>query len=465
MTLFVLSRSVKIEVMFFRRCLTITLMVVAAAESASAARKAGDPLKPGFNLFSKQQDLELGQANAKQVQAQYQVVNNQFLQDYFTRIGSRLAAAPAAKQSGFQFTFTLLNVGEINAFALPGGPMFIYTGLMKAVDNEAQLAAVMGHEMSHVILRHGTHEASKANFIQLPVLLAGGVLGNDTVLGKLAGMGLGLGANSFILKFSRDAESEADALGSHLMAEAGYDPVQMARFFDKLAAQGSQPPQILSDHPSPVNREKAIVDEMKTLPAYTYGYETGQFQKVKDEIGTLPAPPPKPAQTGTAPAPTAPQSGAWAQYQGQSFSVSYPGTWRVFGDTGASMVTLAPQDGLVKQNGNTQIGHGAILSYFVPESGHADLKAATDDLIHHLHVDNPKLLVTSKTSRSVKVGGSNGLVTMLAGDSPFGGEETDVLVTVTRPQGLFYMVLIAPSHSYGQMKDAFQQMLDSVKFQ
>src|ERR1051326_5376908 len=137
---------------------------------ALAARRPGDPLKPGFNLFSRQDDVKLGQENAKQVLSQYEVVKNPAIQEYVKRLGEKLAAAPEARQSGFDFTFTVLHVDQGNAFALPGGPMFIYTGLLKAVDNEAQLAGVMGHEMSHVILRHGTHEASKANGIQMAIV-------------------------------------------------------------------------------------------------------------------------------------------------------------------------------------------------------------------------------------------------------------------------------------------------------
>jgi len=245
-------------------------------------------------MFSKQQDIQLGQANAKQVREQYQAVNNQFLQDYVRRVGNRLAEQPEARESGFEFSFTVLNVGEINAFALPGGPMFIYTGLLKACDNEAQLAGVMGHEMSHVILRHGTHEATKANFVQLPALLAGAVIGENSIAGKLANMGLGLGAKSVILKFSRDAESEADALGSHLMAAAGYNPIEMARFFEKLSA-GPHPPQLLSDHPNPGNREKAIQAEMETLPKRSYTWQTGDFSRMKSELAKLPPPPKAPA--------------------------------------------------------------------------------------------------------------------------------------------------------------------------
>src|SRR5215467_10776608 len=196
--------------MQLRRVLAAALVLALGA--AWAARKPGDPLKPGFNLFSRQDDVKVGQENSKQVLQQYEVVKNQFLQDYCQRMGQKLAAMPEAKQSGFDFTFTVLNMNEINAFALPGGPMFIYTGLLKAVDNEAQLAGVMGHEMSHVILRHGTHEATKANGIQLALGGLSGMLGGGgSTAGKLAQAGLGFGANSVILKFSRDAESEADA--------------------------------------------------------------------------------------------------------------------------------------------------------------------------------------------------------------------------------------------------------------
>jgi Zn-dependent protease with chaperone function len=431
------------------------------AAVAASARQAGQPLKPGFNLFSKEQDIQLGQANAKQVLAQYQVVNNQFLQDYVRRVGGRLAETPEAKQSGFQFDFTVLNVGEINAFALPGGPMFIYTGLLKACESEAQLAGVMGHEMSHVILRHGTHEATKANLIQLPALLAGSVIGDTSVMGKLAGMGLGLGANSFVLKFSRDAESEADALGSHLMSEAGYNPIEMAHFFEKLAT-GSQPPQFLSDHPNPGNREKAIQAEVQTLPQRSYGYETKDFPRMKSELAMLPPPPKAPAIPQPQPGASA-ASGEWKQFQGQMFNVAYPNNWQVLGDPNASEITIAPQDGVVTRNSNTEIGYGAILSYFVPDNNRSDLRSATDDLIHHLHVDNPRLAATSK-GRATRVGGTPGLLTTLSSSSPLGGDEADLLLTAMRPQGLFYIILIAPQSNAGQLQSTLQKIQDSIRF-
>ena len=273
---------------FMRLKLMIPLLLCLLV-GVGSARRAGDALRPGFNMFSKDQDVQLGQENAQEVLKQYEVVQNQFLQDYIRKVGDRLAATTEARQSGFKFTFTLLNVQQINAFALPGGPMFIYTGIFKAADNEGQLAGVMAHEMSHVILRHGTHEASKANLVKIPLALAGAATGGS-LLGQVAQMGLGLTANSFILKFSRDAESEADALGSHLMSEAGYNPIEMAHFFEKLAASGGQGPQFLSDHPNPGNRQQAIDREIRTLPQRQYGFETGEFARAKSEALALPAP-------------------------------------------------------------------------------------------------------------------------------------------------------------------------------
>ena len=261
----------------------------------SALAEGPTQIKPGFNFFSKQQDVQLGQEAAAQVRKQMTVIKDPTLTAYVNAVGKRLMASQEATASGFPFTFEVIANPSINAFALPGGPMFINTGLLRAVDNEAQLAGVMGHEMSHVILRHGTNQASKANLIELPAMLAGELAGNGSMMGQLAQLGIGFGADSVLLKFSRTAESQADLMGSHLMAEAGYDPMEMAKFFDKLNANGgSSAPQFLSDHPNPGNRSKAIEQEAVRLPEQTYGYQTGKFQQMKRVVATIHEPPPKP---------------------------------------------------------------------------------------------------------------------------------------------------------------------------
>jgi beta-barrel assembly-enhancing protease len=248
---------------------------------------------PGFNLFSPQQDVQLGQEQAAQVRKQMPIVNDPFLNNYVNTIGKRLAATQEARASGFPFSFQVVADPSINAFALPGGPMFINTGLLKAVDNEAQLAGVMGHEMSHVILRHGTNQASKQQLLSLPAIL-GQQMAGSSMMGQLAQLGIGLGANSVFLKFSRTAESQADLTGSHLMAESGYNPTEMARFFQKLSAQGQQAPQFLSDHPNPDNRQHAIEEEVARMPQQNYGYQTGDFAKMKQVVSKIHEPKPKP---------------------------------------------------------------------------------------------------------------------------------------------------------------------------
>lgn len=270
-------------------------LVVLLATSTLAFAQGPTKFHPGFNLFSKEQDVQLGQESAAEVRKKMPIIHDPFLTAYVNKVGKRLAASQEAQESGFPFSFEVVADPSINAFALPGGPMFINTGLLKAVDNEAELAGVMGHEMSHVILRHGTNQASKAKLIELPALLGSQVAGGS-MLGQLASAGIGLGANSVLLKFSRTAESQADLMGSHIMAEAGYDPRQLAVFFEKLNGEGgARTVQFFSDHPNPDNREHAIEEEVDRMPRETYGYQTGDFQRMKQVVAKIREPKPQQA--------------------------------------------------------------------------------------------------------------------------------------------------------------------------
>jgi hypothetical protein len=257
-------------------------------------------------------------------------------------------------------------------------------------------------------------------------------------------------------------------MGSHMIAESGYDPVQMAKFFQKLAAGGQQPPQILSDHPNPGNRETAIMAEMATLPSRKYGYESGEFARAKKELALVPKPvkkpePLAPASGSTAPAPApAPAASGWQEYRGTSFALSYPPGWQANGS--GTDVTMAPNDGVVTKNGSTQIGFGALASRFTTKPGRNSLQSATDDLIAQIRSENPSASVTG-TAQSIRVGGVNGLLTMMRGESPFGGVETDAVVTVLRPGGLFYLVWITPEKDYARVEPSFRQMLNSLRFQ
>jgi beta-barrel assembly-enhancing protease len=442
------------------------VLALSMAVPACAMRKPGEPLKPGFNLFSKQQDIQLGQQAAAEIAKQYQIVQNQDIQNYVKRIGERLAAQKEAKASGFPFSFTVVNDPSINAFALPGGPTFVHTGLIAAADNEAQVAGVIGHELAHVILRHGTNQASKANLVQIPAMLAGAVTGSD-LWGALAQMG----GTALLLKYSRNAETEADALGARLMNDAGYNPIEAARFFEKLQAEGSpRAPEFLSSHPNPGNRVQAVQAEVRALPQRQYNASAGDFGRIKQLVGGLPAPPKQqgalPGASGSStPAPTTRPSGSFKQLQARGFSLQYPDNWEAFGDNDSASVTIAPREGILQSSGGgSAIGYGAIVSFFFPESQNRNLQQSTDQLIQRLRASNPSMEV-SGGRRRVSVQGSQGLVTTMTNTSPYqGATETDVLLTVQRPEGLFYMIFIAPQQNFQQLQSTFDAMVRSIRF-
>lgn len=263
-------------------------------------------LKPGFNLFSPQQDIQMGKEAAAEVEKTQPVVKNEELTAYITKVGARLAKS---KRAGtFPFTFVAINDKSINAFALPGGPIFVHTGLIATLDNESQLAGVLAHEMSHVYLRHGTNQVTKANLLQLGAALAGSAVGEETMWSKLGQLGIGLGAQSVLLKYSRNAEHDADLNGARIMNDVGYDPVQMAQFFTKLEAQGqkdnSKLANFLADHPTPGNRVTYVQEQNKYLPKTKYSEtDPAALPRIKSIVAALPPPPPPPK-------PAAAQAGA-----------------------------------------------------------------------------------------------------------------------------------------------------------
>jgi len=237
--------------------------------------QTGRSAKTGVQSLLHYHDTQVGQAAAAQVRQRCQVVQNPSPAGLQQRCGERLAAMPEAHQR----------------ISVPGGPMFIFTSLFGGTENEARLMSMLAHEMTHVILRHGTHEACKRLGLQVIWnLLGAAAAAQNPGAAELSRVGLGLGENSLILHFSREAESEADALGSRMMAEARYNPFEMARFFEKLASRGNQAIQFFSDHPSPENRERAIEAEIRALTKRDYGFETGDFARAKSEVAELPPP-------------------------------------------------------------------------------------------------------------------------------------------------------------------------------
>src|SRR5438552_6753713 len=246
--------------------LLLSLALVPAVP-ASAAQPT--QLKPGFNVFSAQQDVEIGRQSAAQAERQLPLLNDRNTQRYVDSVFQRLAAqAPGTK---FPYQVRIVNAKEINAFALPGGFVYVNRGAITAARTEGELAGVMAHEISHVALRHGTHNASKAYMAQAGLGVLGGILtgGRSSSTQQIVGLLGGLGLNAVFLKYSRDAETQADVMGTQIMARAGYDPMEMANFLPIREKQDGHNPgtvaQFLSDHPAPANREARIRQEAQAL--------------------------------------------------------------------------------------------------------------------------------------------------------------------------------------------------------
>lgn len=251
-------------------------------------------VEPGFNLFSPQQDVEIGRQSAAEVEKQMPILHIRAVDNYVRKVGKRLAAVAPGPE--FPYEFHVINTAEVNAFALPGGFMFLNRGLIEAADNEAELAGVMAHEMAHVALRHGTNQASKAYLAQAGLGLLGGLLGKGGTSNMIQAIG-GFGMNTVFLKFSRKAEEQADVVGAQIMARAGYDPRAMAEFFEKLREEAGNDPNRLerffSDHPAPVERVARVEKEVRLMGGVRTTRPVGGFKNIQKRLEALP-PPPKP---------------------------------------------------------------------------------------------------------------------------------------------------------------------------
>lgn len=453
----------------------VTIVALIAVSTSALAQL--QKLKPGWNLFTVDQDVQLGKEASVELQKQVRVVHNREVDAYLNTILQKLERSPYARTLNrdgtrselFPFTIHAVYDKNINAFSLPGGPIFINTGLFDAADNEAQLAGVISHEMSHVVLRHGTNQASKQNLVALPALLAGALVG-DSLLGQLTRIGINLGANSALLKFSRSDEQEADYNGAEIMADAGYNPLELANFFEKLQAKAGRQGalvQFLSDHPNPGNRVAAMHEELQYMPRKSYVTdETGQFSRIKGIVLHLP----EPAQLRDSggeevQAPADHPSRSFTTYRGQTFSFDYPDNWQLYNGKRGDTVTIAPRDGIVRgSGGQVSVGYGLETSYFAPHENNVDLDRDTQALIRQFKDSNAGMHIGRET-RSIQVGGQPALLTTLYSTSPYHSEqEVDALVTVARPQGLFYLIFIAPRSAFDQIQGTFEDVLRSVRF-
>jgi Zn-dependent protease with chaperone function len=435
-------------------------------------------IKRGWNLFSAQQDIELGQQVAQDAEKQLPMLNNTRVDDYLNRLGKRLASyAPYEK---FPYQFKCVNDSTINAFALPGGFLFINRGVIEAADNEAELAGVMGHEIAHVALRHGTHQATTSQLYQAPLAILS-VFGGDSKAALLAQLGADFAVNSVLLKYSRDAERQADLIGTQILFDANYDPVYMAKLFEKLDT-GDRGTDFLSSHPNPDNRIENINVEIMKLGTRSGRRvnDTQEFRQIKSLVKSLPPAP----KTGTSQTEASSREGTTQRektagrretrpadpsrrlrnFFSEYIRLRYPDNWKVFGHD--MEFTLTPEGGIIRINNDSAVAYGAKIIVFTPPTDSRSgisLEEATAQLIQGFQRSNPSMRLARDGGR-VRVDGKTALSRVYENESPVGGREYDWIITVMRPEGLTAFIFVAPEEDFSYYQRTFENIIGSVDF-
>ena len=426
---------------------------------------------PSAGGYTIEQEIQLGQKGKAEIEKKLKILPADHpLSKYVNKLGMELAAkAPGYK---FPYTFKVVNEKSVNAFALPGGPIYVHTGLI-AQANEPELAGVMGHEISHVVMRHSARQASRQMKAQIPLAILGSVLGATVggIGGSLAQMGMSLTAGSVFMKYSRDAEVEADMVGAQIMYDAGYDPEACVTFFLKLKKeQGkSSGPSFLASHPDPGDRAENVRKILSRFPPEKY--KTGdseEFVAAKKSLENLSA---TEGSTSSDSGETAKlerldaksiESSDWRTFQHSAYTLSYPADWELKGDASSS-VSFWPKGGVA--GGVT--AYGVIVSGFQPTSRTNDLDEAFRELQSDLKESNPEL-TTYNSPQAFTLNGRAARRVDWVGASAIKEDgkalkERVRLVAVQGTKGMvIYMVFVSPEVDLELMTPVFERVMESV---
>ncbi len=467
--------------------------LVLALLLAAGVAEAQTKINPGWNLFSAQQDVEIGYQSAAEAERQLPLLRDSDVDAYINRIGQRLAGN--AGGPNFQYRFRVVNASDVNAFALPGGFIYINRGIIENARNEGEIAGVVAHEIAHVALRHGTHQASKAYAAQAGLQILGGLLGGRVggntkqVLNAVGGIGM----NALFLKFSRDLETQADVRGAQILAASGYTPADMVSFFHQLErVDRSKKTTWLSHHPAPPDRIARIEKERRLLnEPSTPTQNTQQLASIKSDLRRYGSArtmgdiargatsnrdnPPMTSSGGSVGRVPAPST-SWRRFanRSRSYEIAYPANWRVY-DSGGFGVTIAPEGGVGSVGGRTEVVVGAIVNHYDPfgnsprtylRDGRSSvsLEDATNDLIAQIRQSSPHLRAISGSGQSLRLDGRTAMAASLRGRNPNTRlDERVTLVTRALPDGhLIYMLFVTPERDASSYRNVLNTMVQSL---
>ena len=436
------------------------------------------------NKYKVSDDVELGRKASVEVEKQFPVLRDADAARYLEQVGARLVAAipPQFRQPAFTYRFKLVNARDINAFALPGGPMYVNRGMIEAAKNEGEMAGVMAHEISHVALRHATAQQTKINNPLNQILGIGLILGGAVVGGQAGAQAGQLLAAGYFLRYSRDYETQADILGAQIMAAAGYDPRDLANMFRTIENQsgGSRGGGIdwFSSHPNPANRYEKINQEAAALRVRGTPIKiTRDFERVQSRLRGMPKAPSmeeiekgiKTGQGGT----TAPNPTAGGRYTN---SVAYPSTaTRLYSSSGLFRVNIPnnwkdfpsgaeAQFAPVGAYGDQGITHGAMLGTYTPGGTNPSLAQASNDYLMTILEGNDYLNQRGSLLRTT-LAGRTAYTGQLSGTSPVTGrtELVTIYTAQLRNGDIFFVATVVPEGESSRYSTTFRNMINSLR--
>ena len=489
----------------------LAIFVLLSLTAAALGQTAGPVFPdPGKTSMSKEKQQALGMEVTAQVYQQMPVLpDNSPETQYVRQIGKKLVGT-IPSEYGWPFEFHVIPQKEINAFAIPGGQMFINIGTITAATKEAELAGVMAHEIAHVYMQHSAKQAGKAQKTSILAGIASAVAGSaGGIIGDLSQMGIQMGAQGMMAKYSRGDESQADAVGAVILYKAGYDPQGMVDFFKTMQGQtGKVSASLFSSHPNPGNRQEAIAKQIANWPKANYTEASPAFDKVKQGAMQVKAYSAQEIEAGAKSGQWAAQNqtnGAGPNSSGGSggvfptagetpaaaaaalfvplervlpgrkmvnanlgpMSISHPDNWQVTPPKQqGQFVTIAPQAGVTEGG----VGYGVLLNGIpAGQNQRQSIDELTAQLIKQIQQSNK--LEQLGAPKPVTVGSMEGRYTLLRSDSPFQNAnnepqtERDLLITVVPPDGsLIYMIFVAPEADFSRFQPTYEAMLKSVRF-
>lgn len=446
------------------------LLSVALLGFIAQPSRAQTPVDTHRNKYTPAQDVQLGREAAAGVEKELPLLRDEQIAAYVNDLGRRLVdAIPAERRvPEFRYSFTVTNQKELNAFALPGGPIYINRGMLEASKTEGEAAGVLAHELSHIVLRHGTAQATAATRFQVGQVagqILGAIVGGRT--GGAIAQGSQFGFGTYFLKYSREFERESDILGAQIVAAAGWDPREMANMFKTLAAQGgSRAPEWMNTHPDPGNRYETITREAALLRVQSRdGSPSREFQAVQARLRSMSAAP-SARPGGTTPAPragrapdVAPPSQQYRPVQADLVRIDIPDNWQESSVEGH--VTFAPRGAVFESNGASGFTHGVQIGALRTQQ--RELSQATQELLQLFARSNPQVRVGS--SRRDNVSGRPGITTRLSNVSAVTGrpEVIDVTTTQLRDGSLLYVLAVAPEAAARAYDASFRRIRESLQ--